>query len=282
MARQPRLDLPGIPQHVVQRGNNRLPCFLDDADRRRYLTLLGEALLNTGCKLHAYVLMDNHVHLLTTPPEIGAVARLMQKLGRGYVGQFNARHRRTGTLWEGRYKASLVDSESYVLHCHRYIELNPVRARMTDDPTAYPWSSCANHYGLRQEAILSPHPEYTTLAATPEARAAAYRQLLHETLSDDSLKAIRTHLQQQRALGRDGFRAMVEAKTRRFAGIRPAHRSPPTQIRTTVSEPDPVPVLGVTPDWANVSTRGLSFAKPEGRRVHGFRERRRTNSSSGR
>ena len=228
MARQPRLDLPGIPQHVVQRGNNRLPCFLDDADRRRYLTLLREALLDTGCKLHAYVLMDNHVHLLTTPPEIGAVARLMQKLGRGYVGQFNARHRRTGTLWEGRYKASLVDSENYVLHCHRYIDLNPVRARMTDDPTTFPWSSCASHCGLRHEALLSPHREYTTLAGTPEARAAVYCQLLHETLSDDDLKAIRTYLQQQRALGRDDFRAMVEAKTQRFAGVRPAHRPPRT------------------------------------------------------
>lgn len=129
-------------------------------------------------------------------------------------------------MWEGRYKASLVDSESHVLHCHRYIELNPIRARMADDPTAYPWSSCASHCGLRQEVILSPHPEYTTLAATPEARAAAYRQLLHETLSDDDLKAIRTYLQQQRALGRDDFRAMVEAKTRRFAGIRSAHRPP--------------------------------------------------------
>ncbi|MEP7186970.1 MAG: transposase, partial [Rhodanobacter sp.] len=112
MARQPRLDLPDIPQHIVQRGNNRLPCFLDDSDRQRYLTLLRETLLDTRCKLHAYVLMDNHVHLLATPPEIGAVAHFMQKLGRGYVGQFNARHRRTGTLWEGRYKASLVDSES--------------------------------------------------------------------------------------------------------------------------------------------------------------------------
>lgn len=109
---------PSIPQHVAQRGNNRLPCFLDDDDRRRYLTLLREALLETGRKLHAHVLMNNHAHLLTTPPEIGAVAWLMQKVGRGYVGQFNARHRRTGTLWEGRYKASLVDSENYVLHGH--------------------------------------------------------------------------------------------------------------------------------------------------------------------
>lgn len=189
MARQTRLDLPGIPQHVVQRGNNRLPCFLDDADRRRYLTPLAEALLDTSCKLHAYVLMDNHVHLLATPPEVGALARLMQKLGRGYVGQFNTRHRRTGTWWEGRYKASLVDSESHVLHCHRYIDLNPVRARMTDDPASYPWSSCASHCGLRQEAILLPHPEYTALAATPEARAEAYRQRLHETDLTSSVPA---------------------------------------------------------------------------------------------
>ncbi|MEP7187413.1 MAG: transposase, partial [Rhodanobacter sp.] len=226
MARQPRLDLPGIAQHIVQRGTNRLPCFFDDDDRQRYLTPLREALLDTDCKLHADVLMDNHVHLLATPPEIGAIALLMQKLGRGYVGQFNARHGRTGTLWEGRYEASLVDSESYVLHCHRYIELNPGRARMKDDPATYPWSSCASHCGLRQDAILLPHPQYTALAAIPVARADAYRQPLHKTLSDDDLKAIRTHLQQQRASGRDDFQAMVEAKTQRFAGVRPAHRPP--------------------------------------------------------
>jgi putative transposase len=170
MARQPRLDLPGIPQHIVQRCNNRLPCFLGDADRRHYLTLLGEASLDTGCKLHAYVLMDNHVHLLATPPEIGAIARLMQKLGRNYVGQFNARHQRTGTLWEGRYKASLVDSESYVLRCHRYIDLNPVRARMTADPVGYRWSSCAAHCGHDPSTVLTPHPAYTALASTPETR----------------------------------------------------------------------------------------------------------------
>jgi len=226
MARQPRLDLPGIPQHVVQRGNNRLPCFLDHGDRRRYLQLLSEALLDTHCSLHAYVLMDNHVHLLMTPPEIGAVARLMQKLGRSYVGQFNARHRRTGTLWEGRYKACLVDGASYVLHCHRYIDLNPVRARMTDDPVAYPWSSCASHCGIRTDSVITPHPAYTNLASTPKGRATTYRQLLQDALSEDDMAAIRIYLQQQRALGRDDFRAMVEAKTRRFAGVRPAHRPP--------------------------------------------------------
>ncbi len=224
MARQPRLDLRDIPRHIVQRGNNRLPCFLDDKDRQRYLTLLREALLDTGCQLHAWVLLDNHVHLLATPPEIGAVARLMQKLGRGYVGQFNARHRRTGTLWEGRYKASLVDSESYVLHCHCYIDLNPVGARMTDDPVAYPWSSCASHCSQHPNAILTPHPTYAARASEPEMRAEAYRQLLLQTLSDADLAAIRIYLQQQRALGRDDFRAMVGAKTQRFASVRPAHR----------------------------------------------------------
>lgn len=224
MARQPRLDLPGIPQHIVQRGNNRLPCFLDDADRARYRQLLREALLATGCRLHAYVLMDNHAHLLATPPEAGAVGRMMHLLGRHYVGQFNARHGRTGTLWEGRYKACLVDSADYLLRCARYIDLNPVRARMTDDPAAFPWSSCAALCGLRDDPLLTPHPVQRSLGT------GAYRVMLDEAISDEDLAAIRLYLQQQRAYGRDDFRAMVEAKTRRFAGTRPAHRpaKPPT------------------------------------------------------
>lgn len=226
MARQPRLDLPGIPQHIVQRGNNRLPCFLDDQDRHCYLHLLREALLSTGCALHAYVLMDNHVHLLVTPPAAGAVSTMMQKLGRAYVGQFNARHRRTGTLWEGRYKACLVDTEMYVLRCTRYIDLNPVRARMTHDPASYPWSSAPSHCGFGDAPLLTPHPTYTALAPTVEGRAEAYRELLREVMSDDDLAAIRIYLKQQRALGRDAFQAMVEAKTQRFAGTRPAHRPP--------------------------------------------------------
>lgn len=224
MARQPRLDLPGIPQHVVQRGNNRLPCFLDDGDRQRYRQLLFEGLQRTRCALHAWVLMDNHVHLLLTPPAAGAVAQLMQALGRTYVGWFNARHARTGTLWEGRYKSCLVDSTSYVLRCYRYIELNPVRARMIDDPTAYSWSSCASHASRRADPMLTPHPAYLALGSTAALRASAYQALLADALPDDQVTEIRAYLQQQRALGRDSFRAMVEARTARFAGIRPAHR----------------------------------------------------------
>lgn len=230
MARLPRLDLPGIPQHVVQRGNNRLPCFLDDRDRLDYLTFLREALLASECSLHAYVLMDNHVHLLLTPSRTGALASMMQKLGRGYVGGFNARHRRTGTLWEGRYKACLVDSDGYLLRCARYIDLNPVRARMTAEPASYRWSSCAALCGLRDDPLLTLHPAQQVLGTDDAGRAAAYRALLRECIPEDELASVRLYLQQQRAWGRDDFRAMVEAKTRRFAGTRPAHR-PPTKMK---------------------------------------------------
>lgn len=229
MARQPRIDLPGIPQHVVQRGNNRLPCFLDDEDRARYRQLLREVLLVSDCQLHAYVLMDNHVHLLVTPPRAGAIGQLMQRLGRQYVGQFNARHGRTGTLWEGRYKSCLVDTNGYLLRCARYIDLNPVRARMTDDPTAFAWSSCAGLCSLRDDPLLTPHSEQRALGVD------GYRAMLAEALCEEDLAAIRLYLQQQRAYGRDAFRAMVEAKTRRFASVRPAHR-PPNSPRTTKTE----------------------------------------------
>jgi putative transposase len=168
--------------------------------------------------------MDNHVHLLLTPPVLGATAQLMQKLGRQYVSQFNARHGRTGTLWEGRFKSCLVDSESYVLRCYRYIDLNHLRARIVADASQFRWSSASAHSGHRHDALLTEHPAYLGLGATPGERGTAYRALLSETVSDDEMLAIRLYLQQQRALGRDAFKAMVEAKTQRFAGIRPAHR----------------------------------------------------------
>ena len=141
MARLPHFDLAGVPQHVVQRGNNRLHCFLDDEDRQRYLQCLRQALLRCGCKLHAYVLMCNHVHLLLTPDEAGGVSRLMHTFARNYVGSFNGRHGRTGTLWEGRFKSRLADSGRSFLACSRYIELNPVRAWMVAQPNECTWSS---------------------------------------------------------------------------------------------------------------------------------------------
>lgn len=149
MARQPGLDLPGIAQHVVQRGNDRQPCFFSPIDYQRYRHDLREIAMAEDCAVHAYVLMTNHVHMLLTPCEPGSVARLMQSLGRRYV---NDRYHRTGTLWEGRYKACPVDGKVYLLRCHRYIELNPVRAAMVADPAGYPWSrraAAAQRRGLR-------------------------------------------------------------------------------------------------------------------------------------
>jgi putative transposase len=218
MPRQPRIDLPHIPQHVVQRGNDRRPCFFQPIDHVRYLDELREITRRIGCAVHAYVLMTNHVHLLLTPSESGQVAAVMQALGRRYVRYVNDRYHRTGTLWEGRYKACPVESETYLLRCHRYIELNPVRAAMVAAPGAYPWSSYpANALGAH-DAVLHPHPAYWALGADATARQCAYRALVADALSTDDLDLIRLRLQRQHALGSDRFRDFIEAQLSRRAG----------------------------------------------------------------
>ena len=225
MARLPRPDFSGIPQHVVQRGNNRLPCFLDDEDRQRYLQCLLQALPRFECRLHAYVLMDNHVHLLVTPDTAGAVSRLMHTFARNYAVLFN-RHGRTGTLWEGRYKACLVDSGDYFLACSRYIELNPVRAWIAAEPADYPWSSHRANACGKHDPLLRPHACYLALGTDDSARAAAYQRLFAEALPAPLVAEIRDYLQQQKALGSDRFRAWVEARTGRFSTARPPGRPP--------------------------------------------------------
>lgn len=239
MARLPRLDLPGIPQHVVQRGNNRLPCFLDDEDRQRYLQLLLQAALATQCQLHAYVLMDNHVHLLTTPANTGAVSRMMQMLGRSYVARFNARHGRTGTLWEGRYKSCLVDSVGYVLTCYRYIELNPVRARMVESPDRFHWSSYAFNALGQPNALLTPHSCYQDLGSTNKQRAEAYRVIVGEALPQSTIDEIRLYLQQQRALGRAPSGAWSKPRPSTSPGLGRLI-GPANTLLMPGSEPDPV------------------------------------------
>jgi putative transposase len=226
MARLPRFDLAGVPQHVVQRGNNRLPCFLDDEDRQRYLQCLRQALLRFGCTLHAYVLMSNHAHLLLTPDEAGGVSRMMHTFARNYVGSFNGRHGRTGTLWEGRFKACIVDSERYFLTCSRYIELNPVRAWMVAQPNEYAWSSYRAQAGGDADPLLTPHPTYLELGTDPASRASAYWALFAEVLPHELNEEIRSHLQQQKVLGTDRFRSWVEARTGQFATVRPIGRPP--------------------------------------------------------
>jgi putative transposase len=220
MARQPRLDLPGIAQNVVQRGNDRQICFAADTDYLRYLQELREASSKHDCAIHAYVLMTNHVHLLATPAATGGISRMMQAVGRRYVGSFNARYRRTGTLWEGRFKAALVDTDRYLLTCYHYIELNPVRAHMTKSPADYPWSSYHhNALGLLTQ-LITPHEQYTTLGATPDARQAAYRALIYDQLEEKHLADLRQHTQQQRAWGSERFQQQIEALTQRSVSVR--------------------------------------------------------------
>ncbi|TZF82924.1 transposase [Cognatilysobacter lacus] len=224
MARLPRLDLPGIPQHVVQRGNDRQPCFARDEDYQHYRQELGEAALKHGCELHAYVLMTNHVHLLVTPSTPGGVSRMMQAIGRRYVACFNSRYRRTGTLWEGRFKSALVDSDRYVLACYRYIELNPVRAHMVADASEYPWSSFhANALG-RPEARVRPHPSWTALGTSDQERRCAYIALVRAGISDDEQAALNRCTAQQKAWGGERFRKEIEALVGRTVELRTAGR----------------------------------------------------------
>ena len=163
MPRRPRIHLDGVPLHIVQRGHNREPCFFAEDDYSGYLHWLGVALAESGCALHAYVLMTNHVHLLVTPTKAEAVPKFIISLGRRYVQYINRSYRRTGTLWDSRYKSSLVQAETYLLACQRYIELNPVRVAMVEDPAHYRWTSYrANALG-QPDARLSPHPIYRAL-----------------------------------------------------------------------------------------------------------------------
>lgn len=233
MARKPRFQVVGLPQHIVQRGNNRQPCFRDDTDRRRYLADLEEALHAYDIELHAWVLMSNHVHLLATPRADHGVSRMMQKLGARYVRWFNDRHQRSGTLWEGRFRASLVETDSYLLACMRYIELNPVRANMVRDPGRYRWSSfSANAHGS-PDPLVTPHPTYLALRATVTQRCAAYRRLCAQALDAGMLADIRDSLASELVLGSEDFKTLIESTTarpaRRRRGGRPS-RNPETRL----------------------------------------------------
>lgn len=224
MPRRPRLELPGIALHVTQRGVNRCAIFVDDIDRQHFHDLLCEHMHDNGVPVHAYVLMGNHVHLLLTPSERGALARAMRNLGQCYVQSFNQRHRRSGTLWQGRYKSCLVDNERYLMTVYRYIELNPVRAAMAARPEAYRWSSVHTNIGLLVDDLVTPHDTYLAIDSDPDVRAHAYREWLHQGVNEDDLKRIRRHLQQERALGDTTFQTMVEKALGRPARVRPRGR----------------------------------------------------------
>jgi putative transposase len=212
MPRPRRLNLPGIPQHVTQRGHNRQASFLDDQDRSTYLMLLDRAARHRGCAIHAYVLMTNHVHLLVTPETPEGVSLLMQDTGREYVRRFNFRHQRSGTLWEGRFKSSLVDSEAYCLVCYQYIELNPVRASMATDPGEYPWSSYAANALGQPDALLAPHPLWMALGNDKSSRCLAYQRLFDAKPPRSVLKIIRYSNRKGLPLGSEHFKARIESQ----------------------------------------------------------------------
>ncbi len=215
MARLPRLHLPGCAQHVIQRGNNREACFYDEADYKAYLAFLKDAAIKHQVAIHAFVLMTNHVHLLVTPSDEHGTSSMMQTLGRRYVQYFNHIYRRTGTLWEGRYKSTIVDADAYLLTVYRYIELNPVRAEMVSHASEYPWSSYqCNAVGKRIE-LLTPHQLYLGLGKSEEERQAAYRALFRGRMPERDVTAIREATNKAWVLGSDRFKAQVEARTGR-------------------------------------------------------------------
>ena len=181
MPRKPRFVLPSEPQHIIIRGINREPIFYDDADYRYYLNKLKEAVDKHDCELHAYVLMTNHVHLLLTPKTEHGISKTIQMLGRYYVQYFNYTYGRTGTLWEGRYKSTMIDTEHYLLTCYRYIELNPVRAQMVNHPSEYPWSSYRSNGVGQSNPLIKAHYKYEELGRTEDERQQSYRAFIQST-----------------------------------------------------------------------------------------------------
>lgn len=220
MPRRPRLQLPGTPFHVTQRGVNRCAIFVDDVDRHHFHDLLCDAMDEHRIAVHAYVFMGNHVHLLLTSPESGALSCAMRNVGQCYVQAFNKRHNRSGTLWQGRFKSCLVNSDHYLMTVYRYIELNPVRAAMTAIPEQHRWSSVHANLGLAEDLLVTPHPTFLAQDPNPYERARAYREWLLEGIGEDELQNIRTHLQQERALGDTKFQAMVAKALGRAVHVR--------------------------------------------------------------
>lgn len=218
MPRRPRVNLIGYPQHIVQRGHNRAATFFADEDYYCYLHWLKESAVKYGCAIHAYALMTNHVHLLVSPARVDSVTRMMQSLGRRYAQYVNRTYKRSGAVWEGRFKSSLIQAEEYLLTCYRYIELNPVTAGMVNDPAAYRWTSYRWHGLGEANPLITDHPLYDGIASAAQARRAAYRGLFRAQLDQAAVDGIRKALDRGQPLGGEQFREQIElALGRRLA-----------------------------------------------------------------
>ena len=234
MPRRARIKFAGIPQHITQRGNNRAACFFADDDYRYYLQCLSEGAQRYSCDVHAYVLMTNHVHLLVTPENEEGLSRMMRYLGSRYVQYVNYVYRRSGTLWEGRFKSNPIDSENYLLTCYRYIELNPVRAGLVTGPADYPWSSYTAHAMGRRDELLQDHPLYRALGDTDAARKAAYRDLFRSQVDEASINTIRHAINTGVALGGERFKSEIEMALGRSVRPKARGRPPKRGTATTV------------------------------------------------
>jgi putative transposase len=238
MPRRPRLIVAGIPLLITQRGVNGAATFIDREDYRLYRELLAQAAAIRGTNIHAYVLMSNHVHLLISLARASDLAPAMRLLNQRYVIAFNRRHRRTGTLWESRFRSCLVDTERYLLMLYRYIELSPVRMEIADAPERYPWSSAQANLGIITDPCVTPHPVYLALGTDAAARAKAYCESLRCGVANEDLVAIRMHIQQERVLGSPRFQAMVGKIFNRAVAVRPRGR--PRKDADMLGEPGTV------------------------------------------
>ncbi len=226
MARLGRYFVADQPVHLIQRGNNRQPVFFDDGDYIRFRAWLGEAAAARGCSIYAYVFMTNHVHFLVAAREAGGIPGMMQSLGRRYVRSINALYRRSGTLWEGRYRAAPIDSDAHFISCCRYIELNPVRARMVRRPRDYRWSSYRAHAEGAPDPLLAEHEIYRALGATRASRREAYRALFENALDPRFVDELRAATNGGWAMGGDTFRRAIAEATGRRAAPLPRGRKP--------------------------------------------------------
>lgn len=215
MARLPRLTLPGYPHHVIQRGNNRQPIFAGAADCQMLLDLLDENAKKFAVAIHAYVLMGNHFHLLATPQTADGLPQMMQAVGRRYVRYFNDNQQRTGTLWEGRYKSTLIQTDRYLLACMAYIDLNPVRAGLVTRPQDYVWSSHGHYIGQRVDKLITPHALVWALGNTPFAREAAYAELVQNGINSVQQAALTDSTLRGWALGDPDFVEKLQKTTSR-------------------------------------------------------------------
>lgn len=210
MARLSRVSLKGFAQHIIQRGNNHLPCFFGADDYEQYLDYLSDAMDKYGVILHSYCLMPNHVHLLMTPESSDGISRALQDLGRRYVRYINFKYNRTGTLWEGRYHSCLIENNSHVMDCYRYIESNPIRSKISEGTQLYKWSSYNCNALNKTDCFVVPHAEYLKLGKDSKSRCSAYQSLMGIELEADKVKNIREATQSNRVYGSDNFIYWIE------------------------------------------------------------------------